>query len=733
MTDSGAAPPGVRLITVDGRPGHYIEMCADDMITPEQDRLNALGYTPDQWIALNRNGALDEAYVDDEHKRTPIGKVLSTHLTRSELDGREMLGAGAVVFRDTPKGKEISDGIISGKLKTVSINYSALFDPFTHAKIQQKFLAIGVHSNPKKPACTIYRRQGAQESEADQGEGHWNGRIVTGQATPGARREEGNTKDRGTCSTALSATRSCQPSFTALDSPLMDPKAGKTEGAAAAGGAPAPVGGQNPPAANAATAGGAPAATGTPAANQQQTDKMEIDQEKADIARRNLDAARALSQKELIAQAAHAAELERQLAAHREEAKALREFKESTQKTQAAARWAEIEAVKSQLVAAGFDYDKVPAAKAELDKWAMDPSAAGFATTIAIQNAKVAAAAAKNAADEKARQEAAIKKAEEEKSEVAEYWARHGKFSPQEIDQAKRRAAQLATGAGSTQGPTSSTTAMDGVQQPAGSTATPTGPPAANHGAAPLTAAQEAEKHAQLAGLNAQRTTGNPILDQMRQDLAAELMFNAIRSRSVPETFGRSVLAGEGTSAAQKVYERIARGHAGGWAQPIEVAQGADGTYGTGQIVSKTQPGTLPLAALHQQLQRPETMKDVQVRTLLNIQRQPDGSHVLYNPISKVKWDIEKDICFRGAPSWARVETEQIDPSTPPQKFDPAVLLATAGAIYSSGEGYALPAATWNNGHRPDAKGHMTLRETDFNASSETYIPITGKRGVGVY
>lgn len=198
---SPSTPSEVRTIVVDGRPAHYIEMCADKRLELGEAASSRYGFTAEEWLALNQNGALGNAYLDDAHSKTPIGKILSTHLTRSETDGSEMLGAGAVIFRDTPRGRQVSDEVASGKLRTVSINYKTVIDQFTGKKVMQKLIAIGVHPNPKLPSCTIYRRQGKNESEADKVKVNLVGTITRGHSE--ARSVSANTKDQGACQSSL--------------------------------------------------------------------------------------------------------------------------------------------------------------------------------------------------------------------------------------------------------------------------------------------------------------------------------------------------------------------------------------------------------------------------------------------------------------------------------------------------------------------------------------------------
>lgn len=180
------------------RPSYYFETCVDEPIDPA-DADQRLGYTKDEWESLRRNGELSEAIVDDEHNQTPVGAIISTHLTRSEDGQKEMLGAGAVIYLDTERGRQLASDVKSGKLKTTSIDYRTRVDRLMGRKTGQKLIGLGLHPRPKNASCTIYRRQGSNDGDVVSLSGHITKGGPGSNAAQSANLESTNTKDRGTC------------------------------------------------------------------------------------------------------------------------------------------------------------------------------------------------------------------------------------------------------------------------------------------------------------------------------------------------------------------------------------------------------------------------------------------------------------------------------------------------------------------------------------------------------
>lgn len=150
-----------------GRELHYIEVHADEPIADHQDP-TTLGWTMKNWLANNERKPIG-AYIDDHHNHTPVGEILHTFETRDSTDSsRPMLGAGAVIFRHLPKGRELSDRVARGEIKTVSIDYQTEVDPLTQLKLGQKLVAVGLHSNPHNRKCVITRQRG-EEGASGQG------------------------------------------------------------------------------------------------------------------------------------------------------------------------------------------------------------------------------------------------------------------------------------------------------------------------------------------------------------------------------------------------------------------------------------------------------------------------------------------------------------------------------------------------------------------------------------
>lgn len=194
MATSGEQKPFLH----NNRPSYYFETCVDEPIDPA-DADQRLGYTKDEWESLRRNGELSEAIVDDEHNQTPVGAIISTHLTRSEDGQKEMLGAGAVIYLDTERGRQLASDVKSGKLKTTSIDYRTRVDRLMGRKTGQKLIGLGLHPRPKNASCTIYRRQGSNDGDVVSLSGHITKGGPGSNAAQSANLESTNTKDRGTC------------------------------------------------------------------------------------------------------------------------------------------------------------------------------------------------------------------------------------------------------------------------------------------------------------------------------------------------------------------------------------------------------------------------------------------------------------------------------------------------------------------------------------------------------
>lgn len=441
----------------------------------------------------------------------------------------------------------------------------------------------------------------------------------------------------------------------------------------------------------------AAAAVQSPPAQQQpqQAIPMEIDEAARNEALAKRDAVKGLSQAELLARAAQFERIMKENEELRRVTNIYNEEKAQRAAKEKAERWNELIKIKSELIAAGYDFEKVPKAKEALDEWATDPEKAHFSVVLAVNNARASAEASKKKAEEEAR----LKKAQEETEYVQSYWTHAQKLSVRDVEQAKRALAQRMTAA---------------------STIKPSEPQAVKSDVVMTDGAASSAPVAQDANAAASQSTAPPPQMPLGPDpkrslddialIRAQMASGAVTARP-----NRSAFINEPPSPAAILLDNLRSQMERQYGQPIEIAQGTDGTFATGEVING---GLMPgaITRLASELSRPRGLKDIAASALLSIRKDPrTGHHVLLHPWTGVMWDIEEDICRSNSPT---------DPETPPQRFNSDVLLATMSSIYRSGEGTRLPLSTWSNGSRG------TLRDEDFKGYTPSYRPslITGEK-----
>lgn len=418
----------------------------------------------------------------------------------------------------------------------------------------------------------------------------------------------------------------------------------------------------------------APAANAPADAQPAKAERMQISDAERQEAEARLARVRSLAHADQIAKAAHAEELEARLRKVTEENARLQALHQKRVEQETAARWEDLKRLKDQLAALDFDYEKDAEAKKELDAWAKDPESASVALRRTLKRAEEGAKTAKQKQEEAARAAEHKAKLEQEAALVEAYY--RNKVPMHDIDRAKALVARTAASASGMDGVTQSAPSQQGSGAPT-TPAAVQAPPAA--GKAPGAAEQETAARSQ------------PALDpsEVRRRVVEELGLNMMRQMaqaSAPVRYNRSTQSREGDSYGSQILNAILSGMT---TPVIEVKQGADGAYGTGQLIGGIAPGTPPLASLWEAVQKPQTTKDIAARAVLGIQKGPDGKHYFTNPISKVQFCVEKDICF---------EDERREHGQPPQRFGADVMLATVADIYSQGAAYALPPSSWSNG-----------------------------------
>jgi hypothetical protein len=431
-------------------------------------------------------------------------------------------------------------------------------------------------------------------------------------------------------------------------------------------------------------------ATNAPADGQPKNERIQITDAERQEAEARLARVRGLAPADQLAKAAHADELEARLRKVTEENARLQALHQKRVEAETAARWEDLKRLKEQLTALDFDYEKDAEAKKELDAWAKDPDAASVALRRTLKRAEEGAKTAKQKQEEATRAAEHKAKAEAETALIEAYY--RNKLPMQDIDRAKVLLARNAA----------NTTGMEGVTQtstPATQAAPATQsvvPPVANK---TLNAEQEAALRSQAVSTDS---------NELRQRIVDELSMNMIRQMaqaqgSAPNRYNRSTQSREGDSLGSQMLSAILNGMT---SNVIEVKQGADGAYGTGQLIGGVTAGTPPLSQLWSAVQKPQTTKDIAARAVLAIQKGADGKHYFTNPISKVQFCVEKDICY---------EDERREHGQPPQRFGPDVMLATVADIYAQGAAYALPPSSWSNGgveggrHKVSALGYGNL------------------------
>lgn len=433
-------------------------------------------------------------------------------------------------------------------------------------------------------------------------------------------------------------------------------------------------------------------ATPTPAANtttttnvptdaQPKNERIQITDAERQEAEARLARVRGLAPADQLAKAAHADELEARLRKVTEENARLQALHQKRVEAETTARWEDLKRLKEQLVALDFDYEKDAEAKKELDAWAKDPDSASVALRRTLKRAEEGAKTAKQKQEEAARAAEHKAKAEQETALIEAYY--RNKLPMQDIDRAKVLIARTAANTSGMEGvtPTLAPQANASSSSSSASAAAQSSvvPPVANK---TLNAEQESALRSQAASTDS---------NELRQRIVDELSMNMIRQMAqaqgaAPTRYNRSTQSREGESLGSQMLSAILNGMT---SSVVEVKQGADGAYGTGQLVGGVTAGTPPLSQLWNAVQKPQTTKDIAARAVLAIQKGPDGKHYFTNPINKVQFCVEKDICF---------EDERREHGQPPQRFGPDVMLATVADIYSQGAAYALPPSSWSNG-----------------------------------
>ncbi len=379
-----------------GRELHYIEVNADIPIPAEKDA-TTVGFTLDSWLAHNQRKPID-AYVDDHHNHTPVGEVLHTFEARDpENPAVPMLGAGAFIHRHTPKGRELSEGVLSGKIKHVSIDYRTSVDPLTNRKLGQKLVAIGLHTNPHNRKCIITRQRGADGADGQ-------GADLYEQLEPGRIAAQHHPTSYATkVEDVLAALRTTSR---------------MAESAPAAAVVP-PAAAAVPPSQPAAPAAAAAAAAVPPAQQKQPDAPVDVDMKDVDASVRakvqeRIKALSAMKPEQMMVEAAKSALLEERL----NELRKLNEEKESklsvyltreqeAQKKQFEERMAEITKLAEPLKALGYDLADADVKKV-FEEHARDTAKPNKIVAGIINNAKAHQEAQAKAAEaaERAKQEA---------------------------------------------------------------------------------------------------------------------------------------------------------------------------------------------------------------------------------------------------------------------------------------------------------------------------------------
>ncbi len=678
------------LFAYQGRPAHYFEAHADRPILPEQDA-NTLGWTAADWLSHNARKPIG-AYVDDHHSETPIGEVISTGLGRDVKNpSLEMLTAGAVIYRDTARGKELSDKVAKGEIKSVSIHYKAEKDPYTGRKRNQHFVALGLHTNPHDTACVITRQKGANDNFIELHNQRVGGSIIAVPIPPELQKQPNidATKATDTSSGASqAATVLPTPALMAATTPpaVVPP---------AAAGAPAP---QQPPAG--APAAGVPAAVvppqaGTPAVvppaaakpDAMDTTPTSYTPAQTEAMAKKLLEYEAMSKRDLYAKAARGDVIAEEAAKLREEnAKYMARFAEEDKKA-ADGRLAEILKFKDHLKTLGHDPED-PAVKKELEDWAADAAKAPKPLVRVIDSArKLADAQVKE-------KEASEKKAHEQKElERSMLEATYGK---QVVDQMMQDRAAKAARTESHQPGQPAAQPMTGVQTttpPAATQQPPTQQQTPQDAISQLAALQQ-----QLLGTSNIPPSSIPQIAGFQRQTTADLIAAARRSvasasraphqdPSIYERINRL------DSPAAQLFEKLQSGRVG---IPLEVKQGADGGVFTGQVLNAT--GDFNYGQVRKLAhERPGSVKDIVVAEVLST----DGK-TFTSPFTGEVFDIEHDILHSGQKGCV------------PQRFGPDVVTAVVSNLYSAGEGAKLPASFWYNGGNEGGGRKGWLTQADY-------------------
>lgn len=417
--------------------------------------------------------------------------------------------------------------------------------------------------------------------------------------------------------------------------------------------------------------------TNAPTDAQPKNERIQITDAERQEAEARLARVRGLAPADQLAKAAHADELEARLRKVTEENARLQALHQKRVEAETNARWEDLKRLKEQLVALDFDYEKDAEAKKELDAWAKDPDSASVALRRTLKRAEEGAKTAKQKQEEAARAAEHKAKAEQETALIEAYY--RNKLPMQDIDRAKVLIARTAANTSGMEGVTQTPAPQANASSSSAAAQSSVVPPVANK---TLNAEQETALRSQAASTDS---------NELRQRIVDELSMNMIRQMaqaqgSAPTRYNRSTQSREGDSLGSQMLSAILNGMT---SSVVEVKQGADGAYGTGQLVGGVAAGTPPLSQLWSAVQKPQTTKDIAARAVLAIQKGPDGKHYFTNPINKVQFCVEKDICF---------EDERREHGQPPQRFGPDVMLATVADIYSQGAAYALPPSSWSNG-----------------------------------